>query len=395
MFDNRRNTLPGNAARAIRGALPLLWAGTVCAQPIPIKFPDPWDTSRYWPLYLLLLLLSIAILIEVVRRVRQRGEQLRAEWRTVRDVARERELSDREWKLLQDFVRKHARKEPLRAVTVYRVFDACVSRDLQQYRKGASGAELEARGVLLRDLRVRLGLDYVPFGQQIASTREVCAGQVLWAAVEGALSAPWFKMRVSQVHEARFHTDVSHEDEPPPFGPGEKVRFRMWREEDARYVFTATVVRIQSEPREWVFDHSEELKRVQARAHYRVRYDQPASVAVLNAPLDDDYSDVATRAPVAMIRARITSLSGGGCALVVEEPLPTRVVLRTHLELPGEPSLEVHARVVSTSPLARGRQLVRAAFVGVPEDTAEAITKYVFHRQQQRAAEDAEEDARP
>lgn len=395
MADNRRHTLPGYATRAVRSALPLLWAGNLCAQPIPMKFPDPWDTSHYWPLYLLLSLFALAILIEVLRRVRQRGEQLRAEWRTVRDVARERELSDKEWKLLQDFVRKYSRKEPLRAVTVYRVFDGCVSKDIQYYTKNAPGAELEARGVLLRDLRVRLGLDYVPFGQQIASTREICAGQVLWAAVDGAMSAPWFRMRVSQVHEARFHADVSREDETPPFGPGEKVRFRMWREEDARYVFTSAVVRIQDEPREWVFEHSEGLKRVQARAHYRVRYDQPASVAVLNAPVDDDYSDVAARAPVAMIRARITSLSGGGCALVVEEPLPTRVVLRTHLELPDEPSLEVHARVVSTSPLARGRQLVRAAFVGMPEDTAEAITKYVFHRQQQRAAEDAGEDARP
>lgn len=96
-----------------------------------------------------------------------------------------------------------------------------------------------------------------------------------------------------------------------------------------------------------------------------------------------------------MIRARITSLSGGGLALVVEEPLPTRVALRTHLELPDEPSLEVHARVVSTSPLARGCQLVRGAFVSMPEETVDAVTRYVFHCQQQRAAEHAEEDARP
>lgn len=395
MLDLHHNVFVGNMMRRAVSALAVLLAGAAYAQPIPIQFPDPWDTSRYWPLFLLLFLLSISVLIEVARRVRQRGEQLRSEWRTVREVARERELSDKECKLLQDFVRKYARKEPLRAVTVYRVFDACISKDIELYKKSATDAELESRGILLRDLRVRLGLDYVPFGQQITSTREICAGQVLWAAVEAALSSPWFKMRVSQVHEARFLVEVGREDGEPPFRLGEKVRFRMWREEDARYVFTSTLVRIQDEPREWVFEHSEELKRVQARAHYRVRYDQPASVAVLNAPLNDDYSDIATRVPVTMIRARITSLSGGGLALVVEEPMPTRIVLRTHLELPGEPSLEVHARVVSTSPLARGRQLVRTAFVGISEETAEAITKYAFHRQQLRIAEDAEEDARP
>ena len=357
-------------------------------QPFPIRFPEPWDFSRHWPILVILGFLILAIALEVLRRRRQQTELMRAQWRTIKEMADERELTAREWALLEDCLRRHARKEPLRAVTVYREFDACVKRDIDEFRRNAEAHEVEARGILLRDLRTRLGLDYVPAGQQIQSTRELSAGQIVWATREGALAATWLKMRVSVVHEARFILEAGPGEPVPEFSRGDAVRFRMWREEDARYVFTATLVRVENEPRQWVFDHTGDLKRVQTRAHYRVRYDQAATVALLRTP-GEDCSNPASLAPSATLRGRITSLSGGGLAMVLDQPVTEHTLLRVTIELPGEPEFNVHARIVGESPLSLGRHLVRASFVNIEEESAEAIARYVLHREQTRLAEEA------
>ncbi|HNR33275.1 MAG TPA: hypothetical protein PKI11_20460, partial [Candidatus Hydrogenedentes bacterium] len=221
------------------------------------------NIARHWPMLLILGFLAVAILIEIVRRLRQRAAHLRQQWRAVRKLAEERELSRKEQELLESLVRRYAARAPFEAVSGYRDFDACVARDIEEQARSLDARAIEARGAALRELRVRLGLDYVPFGLQIRSTRELCVGQVLWAARE-ANAPQWHKMRVASVDEARFRADVAAEDTRPPFEAGETLRFRIWRDEDARYTFATRLVRIEERPAQWVLDHTHDLDRVQA-----------------------------------------------------------------------------------------------------------------------------------
>lgn len=355
--------------------------------PFTIEFPRDIPFSKLWPGFLVLAVLASVFLFEILRRRRQQNDMRKKEWNAVHDLAHERELPAADIRLLDKLLRRYAAHEPLRAVTMYKTFDTCVARYMRDYAHGRSQDLEERLGAELRSIRVRLGLDYVPFGHAIESTRELCSGQTLWAARDNEMSATWFRMRVATVDEARFSADIGHDDPVPTFHAGEMARFRIWREEDARYVFLASLARIETAPPLWIFAHASELKRIQARAHYRVRHDQNAAIGVIPSRPNDTYDDVGNRELITSTRGRITSLSGGGFALVIEQPIPQQVVLRTALELPGEQQLPVHARIVSSSPLSQGRYLLRAAFVSIPEETRDAITHYVFHIQQARGVE--------
>ena len=109
---------------------------------------------------------------------------------------------------------------------------------------------------------------------------------------------------------------------------------------------------------------------------------EPAPRQVLNAPVDDDMSDVDRREAVTRLRGRVTSLSGGGLAIVVQQPIPKHVLLRITLDLVPEPgSLRLTARPVGSSTLSAGKHLVRCAFAGISDEVREDVSQYVFHRQ--------------
>jgi len=78
----------------------------------------------------------------------------------------------------------------------------------------------------------------------------------------------------------------------------------------------------------------------------------------------------------------ITSLSGGGLALLVDETIAVQSVLRVKLKLPGEDPFRVHVRVVNSEPVPRQRHRIRASFLDADEDTCDRIAHYIMHRQQ-------------
>jgi c-di-GMP-binding flagellar brake protein YcgR len=277
---------------------------------------------------------------------------------------------------------RFAPTRPLEVVTTRRVFDQCVHQCMEALQDRTDLPELEREGVLLRDLRRQLGLDYVPVGQRIYSTRELYVGQQVWVGEPQDVTPKWYQMRISGVDEAFFHVAPS-ESAPPPFKAGDEIRFRMWREEDARYVFTARIVRTEDRPFSFVLQHCEDLKRVQARAFYRVRHDQATDLSLLALPRGGSIPDHLDRLQsTGKVRGRVTSISGGGCAVVVLEALPPNVLLHFELELPEEPLLKLHARIVDTIPLSGGRFLVRCAFVGIGDEERDTITRHVFRKQQ-------------
>lgn len=336
-------------------------------------------------LAVVLALLACAVLIEIYRRRRDRRLQLAAEWRAIHKIAKEKELTKEELDLLVGIIAKYAPETPLRTATTRQEFDHCIERDIAETAKTQGLEAIEMRGALLRDIRMRIGLDYIPFGQRIHSTRELYRDQTIWISpAKGASSSNWYRMTVVYIDEARFHLSPHEGVLPGALQAGSVIRCRMYREEDARYIFEAVVGRMETEPPALVVPHINTLNRLQSRAHFRIHFEQTTYIDVLSAPADGDMTGVEDRPAVTRFRGRFTSLSGGGFAVIAPQPLPKQVLLRANLELEDESGpVRVVAKLISASPLSAGNYLARAAYVGTEEEVREKIAHFVFQRQAQ------------
>ncbi|MBI4556218.1 MAG: PilZ domain-containing protein [Candidatus Hydrogenedentes bacterium] len=342
------------------------------------------NTPLLWVGVAFLALMAAAIALEFRRQRAARRQRMAAEWKTVEEILREKELSDDEAGVLRATIQRWSSDDPLRAVTVRQHFDSCIEQEMDALHRRGDRRDFERSGLLLHDVRTRLGLDFIPYGQRILSTRELNLGQVIFISGAGQGSTAGLRVTVSAVDEAYFYGRLSDPgaSSKPAWKENEEVRCRMWRDDDARYTFVAHFVRYEEEPPACVFRHTAELSRIQSRAHYRVRYSQPASVGVLNAPVNGNEDDLRARRVVTKLRGRITSLSAGGLALIVPQPIPRQVLLRIGLQLPeGEP-FEVEASIIFASSLSGGDHLVRVTFVGISDETRDRIARYVLHRQQ-------------
>jgi c-di-GMP-binding flagellar brake protein YcgR len=340
-----------------------------------------FQVELLWTTAIVVGILAAAVLLEIGRRRTERRRLLEAEWRSVRDIVEEKDLSQDLRKVLQDFIRRYGSATPLRMITVRQNFDEAVEKDIAALENSGRIPDMETRGIILRDIRTHIGLDYVPVGHRLDSSRELHSGQTLWLAPSSGVSE-WTRMNVAGVDEAYFRCVPLENSPTPPMKAGDELRFRLWHEEDARYGFVARFVRLEDNPPTWVFRHAKQLDRMQARAHFRIRIDQSAEIGVLDAPVDGDMHDVDQRTVVTRLRGRVTSLSGGGFAVLVPQPVPRQVLLRFVLELGEQGQAEVTGRLVNTASMSGGRYLLRAAFAGVPEDTRERITHFIFQRQQ-------------
>lgn len=334
-------------------------------------------------------LLFAAVAYEVYRRVNSIRARRAAEWRNVNEVLEEREITPEARALVERLIKRHAAATPLRVVTTREGFEHCVEAEMAAQRSKKDSSALEQQGVRLRDVRVDLGLDYIPVGQRIHSTRELHEGQWLSMAREKDDKPEWIRVMLEDLNEAYFY--VVFKDAPssaaPRIDPGERVRCRLWREEDARYLFDTEIAAYDEPPATWRLHHTKELKRTQAREHFRVRHDQPVTVGVINAPLDGEKRSVRNRSVVTRLRGRITSLSAGGCAVVLKQAVARQVMLRIGIDLPDGQKLETEAEIVATSAISGGRYLLRLQFAGLSDEERDLIAKYVIQKQQMRLAE--------
>jgi hypothetical protein len=351
-------------------------------------FPDLRGSTFAVAAGICLGIFVFTLLLEWWRRVRERRVRLQEEWAEVHALMREKDLAEDQRDALVRLLRRHASRGPLKAVTRRSHFDACVSREIAALRSHMPVEELESAGEAWRVIRIALGLDFIPIGQSISSTRELYLHQHLWVApATGGEPAQWHPAQVTRVNEAFFVVTLEDAGEPH-VRDGAMVHCRLWREDDGRYAFDAKLVRAQNRPAGWLLRHTEDLRRTQSRAHYRISHEQPAEVDVVEAPLSGSFEDVFTRAEVARMHGRITSLSGGGFAVTLTQPLPQQVLLRLVLMLdePGDGML-VAGRVVGSQSLFGGRYLIRCAFVAMQEEQLNHITHYVFRRQTQPRTE--------
>jgi c-di-GMP-binding flagellar brake protein YcgR len=341
----------------------------------------------------MLAVLVVAILFEVLRRARERRQRLAAEWVTVEEIAREKGLSAEELNLLRGLIRRRSSRAPLRAVTVQQHFNQCAEKEIAVVAASNPGQLLE-QGVLLRDIRVRLGLDYIPYGQPVQSTRQLYPGQTVWMADAVTSPTKWHAMTVAAIDEVEYHLAPA---EPSPAlvpGPGKKVLCRMLREDDGRYAFAATVERVQSDPLRLSFRHIGHFQRTQSRGYFRIRFEQSANLGIVDVPANGDTSQAASLPVVTTLRARFTSLSGSGYAAVVDQPPPRQALLRAKLLIDDREPLATTAEMVATSQVATGRYIVRARFINMSDEDRERITHFVFQQQQHLTKADAVETRR-
>lgn len=356
------------------------------SQPL-VQFPEPSALT--------LVLLAVAFLAavlsivarEVLRRRRSQQRRLTREWESVRAILAERRVEGEDAALLERLIQRHASRSPLHAITTREGFDSAIASEIDRQSE-SDPRTYEDLGIHLRALRRELGLDYVPIGHAVHSTRELHEGQWMTIARAGVEPPDWTRVMVEDVNEAYFY--VMMKDGPSSAAPnlpvGSKVRCMLWRDEDARYAFETTVASHESPPPTWRVRHTASLERTQTRADFRVRHDQAVVAGVLNAPRDKDAADVRLRPVVTRISGRITSLSAGGCALVFKQAVAKHVLLRIALEVPGAKPVDTEVQIVSTAAISGGRFLVRGRFLGLSEDTRDKIARYVLHKQQQRLA---------
>ncbi len=360
-----------------------------------LQFPVPSALTLALLAAGILLFFSGAAWIEWNRRRAKAQRRGAREWDAARDLLRTKGVEAPDAALLEDWVRRFAATQPLRAVTTREGFDALVVQgmerarkdDAKKQRRDAAATLVEDLGVRLRTIRAALGLIHVPAGSSLTSTRELSEGQ--WMSIaNGDIDPPrWFRVMIEDVNEA--HLYVAYKDGPPSSAPkipvGAPVRCSVWRADDARYTFTSEALAYDESPALWRLKHTDKLHRTQARAHYRIRHDQEIVAGVLSAPQGTaDSADLAARPVITRLPGRITSLSAGGCAIVFRQSVTRHVLLRFTLDLPAELPLEVQTEIVSTAHISGGRFLVRSRFLGLSEDARDRIARYVHHKQQQR-----------
>lgn len=350
--------------------------------PDPVQtFPRGTTTEIVIVVGFFLFLLGVAVFVDILRRRKQAARNVELQWDAVKRIAEEKELTPEESEILFEILRRWAPSQPHMAATVRDHFNSCVDKEMLRLKNDPE--KLESAGVLLRDVRVRLALDYIPVGQRMSNTRDLFTGQTIWMANRSDDKVRWHRFQVTELNEAYFYA-THHEEggESPRFTAGSELRCRMWREDDARYVYVVNFVRIDADPERYVFRHTDQMDRLQSREHFRVRLDTNIVVGVLDAPVDENFDDVHSRRTVTKVRGRLTSLSAGGCALVIPQALPKQVLLRILLDLPNATAIEVEAAIVGATPISGGRHLVRARFIAMRTDVSDALSKYVMRRQQ-------------
>ena len=346
---------------------------------LPLRFPLATRATLLAMGACLVLAFLVAVLMELLRKRSARRRQTQAEWDAVKLSIQKKEFSKQEEELLIRILRRRAPDTPLQILSTRREFDACVETEMDAVRAAGDEDQFRETGIMLREIRVRLDLDYVPFGQRIQSTRALNVGQEVWLAPAKPGAGQWSRASVMAVDEAYLHVNV-RDEKLTGDAPGRELRCHFWREDDARYELTLTVARSEGAPPTISFLHANNLRRVQARDYFRVRCNQETTIGVLSAVSGQE--DGQPRRVVTRVRGRISSLSGGGLAVVTQHVLQVARLLRVSIELPNERPFEADITTVAVDPIAGGRYLVRGAFVDIPDEKRDAIAHYVMRRQQ-------------
>jgi len=348
-----------------------------------VQFPVP-STGTLIALAVLATLTAMGLwLYQRYRKHEKFQIRLAHETHLMKKQLSESKLPKEDSDYFQKLVMKFFRKSPLAPVSSREPFNQLVTDEMNALEKRGDMDDFLAKGIKLREVRNALRLDHVPIGHRIHSTREIHAG--LWifvAPIEGE-KLDWIRLMVQEVDEAYFYISPDSKGRLPAFHDNETVRCRFWMDEDARYIFDSPIVKRPGTQAQWRLTHTSDLKRTQNRAHFRIRYSSDASIGLVNAPADLNSETLKKRKPVSKLRGKITSLSAGGIAVVMPQPISDRVVLRVELAVENGASVLAHVKIISTSTISGGRSLMRGCFVGLDDTDRDQLAKFIVHKQQQ------------
>ena len=330
------------------------------------------------------ILFLAAIGLELLRRWRRRRRQMTDEWGLVEAICRENLLDDEEAQCLGELIERWAPEAPLRVATDPRRFDRCVEEEMNALSAQGSAQQFKEAGALLRRVRERLESGWRPRRQGVRTTRDLPAGQVVWVSPTTSSTPRWYAATIEDVDEAYLHLSASKENKerPPRFSPGDELRCRLSRPNDALYAFTTAGAGGVGDARVWLLFHATRLDRSQSRAYFRVPYTERAALAMLG-PADGPDGGPSVVKPLSGV---FRDLSAGGFAVLVHESPGEHALLAARFEFTGQEPLLVRARIIDVRPVSSGRYLVRAEFVDMDEDAQDAIARYVLHRQQPMVA---------
>lgn len=349
-----------------------------------IQFPEINPLALAGVCVIALSLLFGVLSNHYLKRSQHNKEKTKLHWEGVHDIFDDKKLSQSEIELLEKIITHHNIPNPLHAVSTRDGFGKCVEAEMNEILNGNNGADFQTMGLELRDIRVALGLDYIPIGKPIFSSREIHVGQHLAIAVQSESKPQWCDMVVQEVDEAYLYISPTNEALDPHFSDGTAVRCTLWREEDGRYTFESRIVFHGDVHAKWRLSHNvDPLKRSQDRGHFRMRFEQTVTVGILNASISEEIKFLKDRKSITKLRGKITSLSAGGCAIVFQQAIAKNVLLKMDIELPGEVPLTLIAKIVNASSISGGRNLIRTQFISASEEERDIITRHLLHKQQE------------
>lgn len=347
------------------------------------------DTWLLWVVtFLLLLLLIISFLIGIYKKKKEEKQRVLRDWERVRFILKEKELNEKEIKLLEEIIHKYDSQNPLGVVTFRQHFIRCIHQYIMDARKHYDVDQLDEIGDILREIGIRLGHDYIPYGQRIYTTLELYENQPLWMSPQGESPSLWRKAHVVDVNGAFFRVTPFTPQDRLPVDLGRHISFKMWREDDARYQFSSVLRRIELDPEVYVFDHAFSLERFQSRAYFRVRLDMPIEADIVKIDKKYDLNQISAEDVPCHIqfstRARIVNLSAGGCAILIDRDVDEGHFIRILLDMEDEKEpkyITLYMRIINKVNVALGRYMYRGSFMGLTDENRDRLAKYVFRQQ--------------
>lgn len=349
-----------------------------------IEFPEPTMLALILLALAIVVLLAIVFGNEYLKLSTRTKNRERIQNQAIDEIFADKELSTEEIELMNDMLHRHAYENPLRAVTTREGFSECAGLEVERLIKEGAPGEFQKTGVKLRDIRVALGLDFVPVGKPITSTRELHVGQAITVEDSNDKANRKHRMVIKNIDEAFLYIDPEKRVAPSTFKDGSTISCDLWRDEDGRYTFDARIVYFGTEQGEWRIAHpSGRIERVQSREHFRMRFDQTVNVGFLNASIHDDDTFLRQRKAVTQVRAKITSLSAGGCAIVFQQAISKNIMLRIEIQIEDRPVILAEAKIIATSNITGGRTLARTRFVNIDDVSRDIISRHLLRKQQE------------
>ncbi|MGC8737218.1 MAG: PilZ domain-containing protein [Candidatus Hydrogenedens sp.] len=348
-----------------------------------------YDTWLLWSItFLFLALLVVSFIIGIYKKKKEEKKRILRDWERVRYILKEKELNEKEIKLLEEIIHKYDAQNPLGVTTFRQHFVRCVYKYIINARKYLDFEELDEVGEILREISIRLGHDYIPYGQRIYTTVELYQNQPLWMSPQGENPSLWRKGNVVDINGAFFRVAPYTPQDRLPINLGQYISFKMWREDDARYQFSTVLRKIELDPEVYVFDHAFSLERFQSRAYFRVRLDKPIEADVVTIDKKYDLNQISAEDVSCKIifstRARIVNLSAGGSAILIDRDIEEGLFLRILLDMEDdkEPKfITLYMRIINKVNVALGRYIYRGAFMGLTDENRDRLAKYVFRQQ--------------